>query len=234
MTKLVFTQSSGYVYGRLAEIAVPFMQEYAHKVGAEFLYECQELKSKYPLFDKYKTGELLVLYDQILFLDCDILIHPQSPDVFEIAGDDFAAFNEGGICDEAELAARQHYLEMAEEKFSISVPEFNMQTSYFNCGVFVVSGKHQPLFEKPLEGPHLNQLTAEQNLMNLRLVKNGYKTRSLSYQFNAMPFRWTQNYMNENYFVHFAGLKPSIREDMMRDVAKKWIKQRSETCLTVE
>lgn len=217
---LIYTQSSGFVYGRFATRLIPSMKKYAEKVEAEFIYDRFEKKSKYPLFDKYKVGELLETYDRVLFLDCDILIHPQSPNVFELVPEGhFAAFNEGMACNLTELEARRDYLNRTAQAFEVD-SNFDMHLGYFNCGVFLADKIHKDVFALPPEHPNMLEITSEQNLINLRIYQGKFKTFNLPIQFNAMPWRWTDDYLKENYFIHFAGMRPAIRETLIDESLK--------------
>lgn len=214
---LVFTETSGFAFAQLAEISVPFMENYARKVGADFLCDSKEKKLKYPLFGKYKVHDLLDEYDRVLFLDVDILIRPDSPNLFEIVPENsYAAFMEGGWCSEEELRIRLNLLKKLADVYDISVPDLDMAKEYFNAGVFLASKQHGFLFELPPENPIMNQMVSEQNLLNIRLKKENCKIYHLPICFNSMPWKWSRWYIKEDYFIHYAGMEIENRIVMMR------------------
>jgi lipopolysaccharide biosynthesis glycosyltransferase len=209
---LVCTETSGFVYSQYLPFTMPLMQAYAARIGADFVHELSERKRKYPLFGKFCVGKLLEKYDRILFLDCDILVRPDAPDIFAIVPDHrFAALNEGSWCNAEELMARQERLERAAQAFSLPLNDFDMTRHYFNGGVFLACREHQYLFNMPSEHPFMSEVTAEQNVLNLRLRAGGYPTYNLPSCFNAMPWRWSARYVDDNWFIHYAGMKSSER-----------------------
>jgi lipopolysaccharide biosynthesis glycosyltransferase len=212
MKKLVFTETSGLVFSQFAQHTIPWMKKYADKIGADFLYDEKEKKLKYPLFGKYKVYDLLEEYDRILFLDIDILIRPDSPDIFELTPEDkFAAFCEGSWSNDQELLARLVYLKNIADAYGIDFSNFDMTFDYFNAGVFVASKCHKEIFSMPEENPIMSQITSEQNLLNLRLKSGGFKAYHLPICFNSMPWQWSRWYLNDSYFIHHAGGKPFDR-----------------------
>lgn len=214
--KLVYTQSSGFVYSQYSVMTTPFMKLYADKIGANFIHEHSEKKPKYPLFAKFRVSELLEDYDRILFLDCDIIVRPDSPDLFSIIPENlFAAFNEGSWCTPEEAEARMYLVKKASLFLKENIDDFDFYKQYFNGGVFLVSKVHQPLFKMPDDSSFMSEVTAEQNVLNIRLAKSAFKTRSLPSCFNAMPWKWSNRFIDDNYFIHFAGLPTSQRTGLM-------------------
>lgn len=216
--KLIFTQSSGFVYSQYTEYTVPLMKRYAEKIGADLLHDHLDKKPKYPLFGKFKVGDLLGEWDRVLFLDCDILVRPDSPDIFGIVPEGrFAALNEGSWCGSGDIEPRRDLLDKAATAFGISTTDFDMTTGYFNGGVFMADRVHKDLFDMPSDNKFMEEVTAEQNVINLRLAQKGHKTYSLPLCFNAMPWRWSTHYIDDNYFIHYAGMKPAMRMHFIED-----------------
>lgn len=216
---LIFTETSGYVYSQFASLTVPLMRAYAARVGADFLYDHQELKAKYPLFRKYKVGELLAEYDRVLFLDIDILVRPDSPNLFGIVpSGHFAAFNEGAWCEEMELEARQWHIAAVTRAYNLEF-NLNMALDYFNAGVFLADRQHVNLFEMPPENPVMSEVVSEQSLLNIRIKADNVKTYHLPICFNSMPRWWSRWYLHDSYFIHHAGGPVSDRlETVARDL----------------
>lgn len=219
MKKLVFTESSGLVFAQFAPYTVPLMKRYAEKIGADFLYDEKERKLKFPLYGKYKVYDLLDEYDRIIFLDIDILVRPDSPDLFFLVPEGrFGAFCEGSWCNDAELVARFEYLKMIADTYRLDISDFEITRDYFNAGMFVIDKSHKHLFEMPVDHPVMSAITSEQNLLNIRLKQSRAKTYHLPICFNAMPWQWSRWYIDDNYFIHHAGGKPAERvKNIARD-----------------
>lgn len=223
MKNAIYTQSSGEIFNTIAEIAVPTMKAYADRIGAEFIYDRQDKAPKRPLFGKYKVYDLLADFDRVLFLDVDLLVRPDSPNIFDIVPEDrFAAFNEGSWCYELnELKCRASFLYQVGEAMKLDPTSVDLSSSYVNAGVFVANKSHRDLFAMPEDGEHLSLLLAEQSVLNLRLHHAGIKPYFLPVCFNAMPWRWPTMRLDDNYFVHYAGMRYDERYTaMMKDVAE--------------
>lgn len=216
MKLLVYTAHSGFVYGRYAEVTNPLMRRYAERVGADFLTKSCDRKSPYPLFDKYRVGTLLDEYDRVLWLDTDVLVRPDAPDLFALVPEGrFAALNEGAWCDDRELAVRDGLVREAAEAFGEPAAGFDIRRWYFNAGVFLADRSHRGLFRRPADHPLMTKVTSEQTLLNIRLAAGGYRTYSLPLCFNAMPWRWSAAPLEDSYFVHYAGLASAERHDRL-------------------
>jgi lipopolysaccharide biosynthesis glycosyltransferase len=215
---LIFTEASGFVFSRFSELSVPLMKNYAHKTGADFIYNEKDRKTKYPLFGKYQIFDLFDQYDRILFLDIDILVRPDSPNIFEIVPDKkFAALAEGSLCDDGELLARKELLDKIALAYKLEASSFDITKNYFNAGVFLAEKSHKNLFSMPLENSIMSEITSEQNLLNLRLIHSNAKTYHLPMCFNYMPFRWSRWYLDDGYFIHYAGMPTDIRFQTMKE-----------------
>lgn len=193
------------------------MKRYADKIGVDFCYEHSEKKPRYPLFEKFKIKKFLQNYDQVLFLDCDILIRPDSPDIFSLVPKGhFAALNEGSLCNEEELLARWILVEKVSKVIGVPVVNFDMTRQYYNGGVFMIDKSHENIFEIPQADSFMLEVTSEQNTMNVRIHDEKHKTFDLPIEYNYMPWRWSKNHLQDGYFIHYAGMKSTLRYDSIK------------------
>ena len=87
MKKAILTIVSGEKYEKIWEKTQPFFVDYAEKCDAELIvlkgYEGMSLPS--PHWLKFSIHELLKKdFDRIAFIDADILIRKDSPNIFDI------------------------------------------------------------------------------------------------------------------------------------------------------
>jgi Lipopolysaccharide biosynthesis proteins, LPS:glycosyltransferases len=72
---------------KLLEISRPGFQDYARKVGADY-HEISETafpdEPRMVHFNKFKIRELLEHYERVLYVDSDVIISPETPDLFQI------------------------------------------------------------------------------------------------------------------------------------------------------
>jgi len=77
MNRLIITTSIG-PYERIGEITAPHMRRYANSIDADFINITQNPDSWGANFVYWKTMDWAYQqgYDQILYLDCDVLVNP--------------------------------------------------------------------------------------------------------------------------------------------------------------
>ena len=214
---LIFTESSGSTFKEMASFTIPLMEKYAKKINAGFIYDYKKEKLDYPSYGKFKIKNFLKHYDRVLFLDIDILVKPNSPNIFDVAEEGcYAAFGEGSHCDKNNQLSRLNPIEESSKNFGISREDFEFNKDYFNNSVFIAEQIHEILFEMPENSPHMNDATSEQNLINLRIKLNKFKTFSLPIEFNSMNWSWNKNYLDEGFFIHYAGIPHNERIALIR------------------
>ncbi len=197
----VVTITVGDVYNKIAEYTHPTIKMYASKIGAEFI-NITESTCSTPHWDKFKIYDLLNKYERIIYIDTDILVREDCPNLLDIVSiGSFGAFNEAPFTD-----GRAIVFNRALNDYGISLNKWD--GSYYNTGVMVLSQIHKYLFKKPeLEIPNFY----EQSYINIILAKNNVKMHSLPYDFNRMscmdPYVGIDRH--NAYIIHYAGF-PNI------------------------
>lgn len=197
MKTAVLTLVSGDFYEGLAQVSTGLMDDYAQRIGAVFVID----KSPgAPGYTKLKAiRELLRSYDRVLYLDADILIRPDAPNLFDLVPEDaFGAF------DESKLADRQTAKLDWERQTGMGYPDWLGYEPYYNTGVMVASRCHLKLF-----APAAVEIDNfyEQTMLNHRLFDAGTKMYALPADFNRIPLAIsaTGRPLDDCYFSHFAG-----------------------------
>lgn len=186
-------------------VTVPFMEAYCEKYSLDFILN-QE--NKIPNFNDKVTGaferfaiyDLLETYDRVLYLDCDIIIKKNSPNIFDIVPE-----NQFGVYYETDNFGRGHFIDGLKIKYN-----YSGITRYFNNGVLVVSKTHKPLFEMQkveefFKKYKCNKL-ADMDYQNIIIHKNNIPTCSIGYKFNYFIKPWILRKFELSHFVHFAGV----------------------------
>jgi lipopolysaccharide biosynthesis glycosyltransferase len=194
--KLVLTMAHGYDYLEIAKITHPFIKDYALKCEADFLcIDKQKISKSSMHWEKFQIYDLLNTYDRILWLDTDLLIREDTPDLFkEVPYDSFGIFNE------------KHYLadQLMKDifkKHDMSVPE-DWDGSYYNTGVMILSKQHKFIFEQPVF--ECNSRFYEQCYLNMIIAKAGrnLKIYPLSPALNCILYRDHR----KSFIMHYAGI----------------------------
>lgn len=201
MKTVVCTLTVGEFFDKLAEKSHPTFKAYADKIGADFVVR-RESKYKIVGYEKFDfVKELLNTYDRVCFVDTDILIRFDAPNIFDVVPYTyFGAFNEGDLFPERVGAKKNWFKQMELEED----PVWANHRIYFNTGVFVVSKYHQDLFY-PCEKQVGN--FAEQTTLNYRVYESGTPIFQLPYRFNRLTatIKVSGEIFDDSYFAHFAG-----------------------------
>ncbi|MFC3034505.1 glycosyltransferase [Pseudoalteromonas fenneropenaei] len=224
MKKAIFTLAIGD--NPMYQAALLSFQHYASKVGAELIvseqlhYPIHIHKPRYnanPAWaEKLRIGELLKTYDRVLYVDSDILIHPDADNIFSEYPelDTVFWFNEG------QVIARDSEVKLIEDCFGkVSWGEVQEKPTYYNAGVILASSSSSPFLKANLEDLNLlcnNIKFYEQTYFNYLLHKHQLKHQSLDKRFNRMDMFGKTDYLKSD-FIHYAG-KGYAKNNRRRDV----------------
>ena len=183
------------------------MKKYADRIGADFIVIDQpkvnysKTKNVNPiLFEKYQIYDILEEYDRVLYLDTDILVTPDAPNIFEIVPYDRIA----GVYEDFGMDADDRRERIKNVQANLG--DLNWKTGFMNSGVFVVSKIHRDLFNLIWKHGCID-VKYEQTNTNWYIHKAGYEILELDYRFNYMGimrvFHGTES--RNAYFIHYAG-----------------------------
>jgi len=225
MKKAVITIALGDFYTKMAEFTHPIIKAYADKIGADFIVIDKNDEFKIPHYTKLNLNKYLRDYDRVLYIDTDILIREDAPDIFaEVPEDEIGIFEEGQF-----MERQQSMLQfLIENKVDPKI----WNKKYYNTGVMVLSKQHANIFIKPLT-EEVNHF-AEQSYINLLFCIFKPKIHNLHYKWNRMYAldRITGEDRYDSYFMHYAGISVIMPEDkqlsLMRDDWEIWQKAKPE------
>lgn len=228
MRRVVVTAAIGEAINEIAALSLPTISAYASRIGVDF-YLIQESPPRYrdwsTWWSKFYIYELLRKYDEGMWIDCDTIVSPRAPNIFEVAGGKFSAYVEGDIVKRVPVF-REYWAVMK----GWIVPEPRL-IKYVNAGVFVIPASENKILLPPSEAEisttekiHRFQpgRFLEQDFINLRLIEFGVKVNSLPDVWNTMQISENWECRKErSYIIHYAGFPrgktPSMmREDLMR------------------
>ncbi len=218
---LVLTISIGDVYQKISEFTHPTIKKYAERIGADFL-SIGENNCSSPHWEKFQIYNLLNKYDRIIYMDTDILVREDCPNLFDIVPAD-----QLGIFNEFPFTEGRH-ISLIESCKDYGVTLGNWKGTYYNTGVMVVPRQWKFLFKKP-EKELFNFY--EQGYINARIhqelekVGNEHRVFSLPYKFNRMTCmdKFTGEERFASYVMHYAGF-PNLNFvlDIIKSDTEKW------------
>lgn len=207
-SKAIITLAIGDTFTKMAESTHPLMRKYAEKCSADFIViDKPQLQNSLGLvtYEKFQVYDYLDgRYDQVLFIDTDIVVCPNAPNVFDICKKGtFGASNEEGYS----------MSEFHKEATQRQLGNISWNAPYFNSGVMLFDPSHKAVFDP--QGTLLQRwiscdensdhIMSDQPILNYLVNQGGYAFLDFGYKFNrTRVLKDTHNRFN-SYFIHYAG-----------------------------
>ena len=217
---LIITVGAGPI-GSLYKFSGPLMQDYSQKVGADFIL-LEGQTQKYWGNEKFRIRKYSSAYERILFLDIDILIKRNSPNLFDIIDEDCVSMHNDrdfltprwGIKDKKKLLSCR----FDDEK---TIDRLANTKKVYNTGVVLSSKCHENLWE-PISYDYRQTHWDEQFQIESNCLYYEYKTKDLPTEFNCQSWMKDFDTMKKDaFFIHYAGDK-NREENMERDLELCW------------
>ena len=219
--KLVLTIAVGGTYEKMAKLTHPTLQKYAEKIGADFL-SITENKSSSPHWEKFQIYDLLNKYERIIYIDTDVLVREDTPDLFEIVPENqLGMFNEMPFTEGRNISL----IESCKD-YGIILKDWNGK--YWNTGVIVIPRTWKFLLKKPekeifnfYEQGYLNAMIHAE----LEKAGNELSVFDLPYNLNRMACmdKLTGEERFASYIMHYAGFPDVVHVmNLIGDDIKAW------------
>jgi len=209
MTKrLLITLAIGETFQEMGKITHPLMKKYAKKCGARF--HCIDQNRLHdvlglPTYEKFQLYDFLDgRYDQVLFVDTDILISPDAPDIFNLCSkDEFGAASEEGY------SMSGPHRQLTQEK--LGKVEWN--NAYFNSGMMLLGPAHREIFNPDnallkswtSDADNDDHIMSDQPILNYLFNQYHFEMKDLGYKFNHTRVITDTKSRFNSYFIHYAG-----------------------------
>lgn len=229
MKNLIFTTCIG---SPEVSIALPIHKMYCEKYNIDFIVQNKRKLNFHSIgYEKFEILDLFKYYDRILYLDADVLITPNCPNVFEVHDkyDTFYAFHESenypGNDRDSEI-----YNALADDDCPfINWPtEKNSKLRYFNVGLFMASKCHSDFLHKVFYYTlKLKSNTfCEQTVLNYIISKYNVKYKSMDQSWNRCDMGRPDPNLERYHanFIHYAGAGYGKYEKNKWEVLKEDIK----------
>ena len=170
---------------------------------------------RYFLFDVLDSNS--IDYNQVLIVDADTIIHPDSPDFFELTDNKYSLVYDDGDFDWIIRSVENYKEHLFQDQ-----PIFNV-FEYFNSGFQIVNKSHKSFFETMrkfyIENSEMIRwcqktygVGTDQTPLNYLLRREGIETKALPYKYN-MSCMYAKEIVNldmlhtqAGYVMHFNGL----------------------------
>jgi len=209
--KLLVTTQADKNIKNITQITHPLFKKFAKKWGADFYVinnpsDCFKTIGKYhESVDHYRIlniYELYEKYDRILYLDSDMIINKNCPNIFkEVPYESIGvAYEDCG----GRKENRRERIQEIQSKFG----NVQWETGFPNVGTFITSKIHKNIFT-PIEGEWWLDLGYDCTLLGYQFNKFKFPIQELSFKWNHMSMfseSWNHfaNRFN-SYIIHYAG-----------------------------
>lgn len=191
-----------------AKYCVNSLREYASNVGADYA----EMKWFPRLHTEYNGNIYWVVvdflrrfseqeyYTEILITDCDVLILPGCPNLFDLPGDLICAQ------DQPWPVKDQRYLAWVSRNFPNSSELSGSEgLPYFNSGVLLF--RLDALRRMDLSGPYPDDYPPDQDYLNMRVGECGLDVNWVGNEFNQRNLSDPVGAIRNNHILHFINQK---------------------------
>lgn len=144
--KAIVSMSFGGAYSEISDISFPTIAGYAEKIGADFIpLSIRRHPEASPHWEKLQLHDILGEYDRVIWMDSDLIVRSDTPDLFEIVPADHL-----GAVDEMKhsllTATMIRVQSRAASDMKLDIPPPSLS---WNSGVMVLGKMHRPMFVKP-------------------------------------------------------------------------------------
>lgn len=212
MKRLLYTVATGEFHLAQAAITHPFIRNYAHRHGADFL-TIDESRRKFPQahpsYEDLQIPTWLEYYDEIVHMDTDVLVTRDTPWLLDVSGRMMCATDELGLYYNNSLT--QDYYNNYCVRYGLptthdGTPLFNWR--YFNFGIFGVTRADSEFYSDFLDTCDFSNFDKMgiQTHINYHAVIRGYPIRDLGTEFNTLFWtKFRSNAYRSTHIIHYGG-----------------------------
>lgn len=208
------TLTIGEKYERLARLTHPYFSHYAARHNLSFVVITQPFIGGAPHFQKLACYDILGDHERLIFVDTDVLIAPDAPNLLDIVPpDQFGAY---------EVSRHTSFHDDAILLVQDRLRDIDWRQDYFNSGVMVASRAHKPVFD-----PSDSDLAAwnnvcstlpekktfsDQTFLNFKVQEKGIPFFDIGYKFNHSLGPGNSSERFGSHFIHCKGHRHGAKE----------------------
>ena len=202
----------------MRNLTFPSLIDYAERIGADFINISPGYGQRFlgvPNYEKLQAIELLSNYTRVIYLDADILISRECPNLLDrVPKECIGAFLASRFSDlhnptNLEISKALGEIEWRREARNNSILES------FNSGVLVLSRNHLPSLEKALPAAeqwcrHKSDrqdllMLKDQPVLNYIVQREKIPIHDITYRFNHTNARGPSPDRFSSHIIHYAG-----------------------------
>jgi len=176
------------------------VKEYAKRINCDYvLVEDKRINHKHPTFERFDlffNNNWWEKYEHILYLDTDLIVWPDSPDIFKM----YTNTTTFKPCEDriAKRRSTEWHKEYVKDIVLKEFPGETLQQNRFNAGVFMLNKHSANAISKFLDYKNID--IDDNSLLIYAMLKSGVKIEPMDWRFNKKNG-------TESWFGHAYGQK---------------------------
>jgi hypothetical protein len=216
-TTAVVTVGVGEKGQQWLELSEQSMRCYANRIDADF-HTITDTSTIYPFAEKFRVRNFLDAYERIIFLDADIVVRPDAPNLFDMVPANMIGLHDDLPYNTSGYAWYYSEVESVQRSQKLRLKPLG---NCWNTGVIVLSKQHKDILTPP-KHPYQALHCSEQHHINILIAEYGFPVFNLP---TWVHWQWWLDRRKVLYpkgkFLHFAGeLDHKNRLDLMRQAVK--------------
>ena len=224
---LVVVNANPYSESHLA-LTKDAIVEYAEKCGADYIELTGDQCPEFSIYNKFRIHAVTKRYKKTLFLDADICVNKNTPNIFDITPDDkISAFVDHELFMQDDSGRTYPWIEEALDSAYLSgcddYPEENRDNQMINSGVLVIPQSLSDYYKQPVR-KYLKFWCFDQIHLTLMLPKDKLNTLGVEWNNTAIPNedKFLER-LDDTYFDHLnggEGVSQGVRLQLMYILTK--------------
>jgi hypothetical protein len=190
-------------------ITRPTIVKYANKVNADYIELTGDQFPKYPMFNKYRLSKVLHAYDCVLYLDCDVVIRDNCPNLFETFNKKIAYFVDEWSIMKNHNSQLYNGMNGQRKQILKVFPHLKDQDRDIepNGGVMLIHKEVAHRYHQPSR-PYPKIWCFDQDYFLLNLQKEEYSVIDWRYNLEFVDYDfWSK--LESSYIIHLNGSRPT-------------------------
>ena len=214
---------------KLLDVSRDSIKSYAKKCGADYIELTGDQCEEWPIGNKFRLHRVTSVYDKTVFLDCDVVLKENTPNLFKITPDEkISAYDEYHDWPDRKWIVQQYETinKAFGRPFDLNIPKFMI-----NSGVLVIPNSCCEYYKQPNE-PYPKIWCFDQQYLSMCLPDDKFFRLDRRWN-NCLATKSFWDHIETSYIHHINGIKkdsevrgffndeePNGRIDLMQYFAK--------------
>ena len=182
--------------------------DYAARCGVDYIELQGDQSPKWPMFNKYRLKQVIEKYENTLYLDCDVIVKQDAPNVFRTLNKNKICFvDEWGIIKSSyKVLYKSLQIERQETVWAFPHLSKNNRKIQPNGGVMFFPKHLAARYSQPSK-PYAKRWCFDQDYLLLNVEDNEFELIDWRYNLEFIDFDfWSK--IEDAYFIHLNGSRP--------------------------